>query len=162
MTGNGGGHSQSQCHITEHPLVNHTTTTTTAVHEPESSADSSSFTGLSALSKQVAEARQQIQSSLKFNGTCSPSSGGNPIDEAKMEVMEQQYKELCKQMKELRERVVHLELEVAESKGGSKPKAGGDSKAPAADDDDVDLFGSDNEEVIYYFVKYELTIEYRS
>jgi len=102
------------------------------------------------LSAQVAKAREQIQSSLKHKSAAPKSSGGvPPSDDAEMReenlLLKKQLENLQNQVRQLTDRVTKLEKSV----GGSAPtgKSSGDSQPKKAeDDDDVDLFGSDEEE----------------
>jgi len=110
-------------------------------------------TGLSALSKQVAYAREQIASSLKKSSSDKSSSSGGVANSDDIEMREEnlrlkkQLEELQGQVNLLTDRVKRLETNVG---GSNAPSGGGDSKKPAApskdDDDDVDLFGSEDEE----------------
>jgi len=103
--------------------------------------------GLSNLSAQVAKAREQIQSSLKQKSAAhKPSGGVPPSDDAEMReenlLLKKQLEDLQNQVRQLSDRVTKLE-------GGPAPtanKAAGDSKNKEEPEDDVDLFGSDNEE----------------
>lgn len=104
------------------------------------------------LSQQVAKAREQIQSSIKqpLKSSANTSTGGvNPDDEEMREEnarLKKNVEDLQNQIKQLSDRVAKLELTVggqSEAKP-TPPKSAGDSKVE--DDDDVDLFGSEDEE----------------
>lgn len=123
------------------------TTSATATASPAS--------GLKALSQQIEQARLQIQSSLKNAPTSIISGGVAPSDDAEMREenlrLKKQLEDLQNQVRQLTDRVTRLEASVKVTGGAPTPaannKGSGDAKKkPVEDDDDVDLFGSDEEE----------------
>ena len=116
-----------------------------------SAANEAGVTGEISLSQQVAKAREQIQSSLKNKTPSNTSAGGvNPEEDAKMREenarLKKDVENLQNQLKQLTDRVAKLELTVGGP--GSQPAPpvkSEDSNKKVEDDDDVDLFGSDEE-----------------
>lgn len=104
--------------------------------------------GFSSISQQIAFAREQIASTLRTKSSYSSSSGGVGPSEDDVMIREenlklkQQLEQLQAQVNKLTDRVSKLEAKLS---GDVKPPA---AKAPAPKDgeDDVDLFGSDDEE----------------
>lgn len=105
--------------------------------------------GLSALSQQIAYAREQIASSLR-NKTTSSSGGVGPSEDDEMIREEnlrlkQQLEQLQAQVNKLTERVGRLEGKLTNGASGDSSNVA-KKPAPADGEDDVDLFGSDEEE----------------
>jgi len=103
------------------------------------------------LSQQIAKAREQIQSSLKqpLKPSSNPSTGGVNPDDAEMREenarLKKNIEDLQNQVQQLTDRVSKLEATVG-TKSDSKPAPPQSAGDKAEEDDDVDLFGSDEEE----------------
>ena len=128
-----------------------------AVPSEPSPAPASTGGGLSSLAQQVARAREQIQNSLQSSKSASPppySSGGAYEDPEMREenaLLKKKLENLENQVKQLTDRVAKLEGGSGDNKNVSAPApATKKVEAPPkkeVEEDDVDLFGSDDEEV---------------
>jgi predicted transcriptional regulator len=109
--------------------------------------------GLSNLAQQVANAREQIQislQSLKFHSPAHNSSGGAVEDPEMREenaLLKKKLENLENQVKQLTDRVVKLESGSGDSNRtvSAPPKKVEAAPKKVEDDDDVDLFGSEDE-----------------
>ena len=104
------------------------------------------------MSQQVAKAREQIQSSLKQQrkSPLTTTTGGvDPEEEAMLREenlrLKKNVEDLQSQVRQLTDRVSKLEVAVGGSAKSTPPVSSGDSNKKVEEDDDVDLFGSDEE-----------------